>query len=137
MRWGTGQPTIHMDHFFLESSPGIKNVRRDELLTLHLSKSRWSLSQLQDSLMNGQIAQSDFSWGGCGWPRHLNVPRGMEEGMQWSLVVMVSRVLPQDMVRLGNWRRNKCLTAVSGMGWFLTVGPWVSPWTETSKILRT
>jgi len=101
--------TIHMDHFFLELSPGINNVSRDELQAPHLSKSRWSLSQLQDSLMNGQIGQSDFSWGGCGWPRHLNVPRGIEEGMQWSLVVMVSRVLPQDMDRLGNWRRNNRL----------------------------
>jgi len=98
--------TIHMDHFLVQLNPGINNLIRDELEAPHLSKSRWSLNELQDRLMNGQIGQADFSWGGCGWPRHLNVPRGTEEGMPWTMVVMVSRVLEQDTRRLNSWRRN-------------------------------
>ena len=98
--------TIHMDHFFVELHPGSNNVGRDELEAPHLSKSRWSLVELQDRLINGQLGQTDFSWGGCGWPRHLNIPRGTEEGMPWTLVVMVSKVLDQDIERLDDWRRN-------------------------------
>jgi len=101
--------TIHMDHFYLDLSPGITEVTREELDAPHLSKSRWSLDQLQDSLMTGQISQADFSWGGCGWPRHLNIPRGTEEGMPWTLVVMVSKVLPQDRGRLSDWTNNNHL----------------------------
>jgi len=101
--------TIHMDHFLVELNPGINQLSRDELEAPHLSKSRWSLNELQDRLMNGQLGQTDFSWGGCGWPRHLNVPRGTEEGMPWTLVVMVSRVLDQDIRRLDDWRRNNHL----------------------------
>ena len=68
--------TLHMDHFLVQLNPGMNNLIRDELEAPHLSKSRWSLNELQDRLMNGQIGQADFSWGGCGWPRHLNVPLG-------------------------------------------------------------
>jgi len=101
--------TIHMDHFYVELNPGINRVSRDELDAPHLSKSRWSLNQLQESLMTGQMTQGDFSWGGCGWPRHLNIPRGSEQGMPWTLVVMVSRVLRQDRGRLREWARNNHL----------------------------
>jgi len=101
--------TIHMDHFLVQLNPGMNHLSRDEMEAPHLSKSRWSLNELQDRLMNGQLRQADFSWGGCGWPRHLNVPRGTEEGMPWTLVVMVSRVLDQDIRRLDDWRRNNHL----------------------------
>jgi len=101
--------TIHMDHFLVQLNPGINHLSRAELEAPHLSKSRWSLNELQDRLMNGQLGQADFSWGGCGWPRHLNIPRGTEEGMSWTLVVMVSRVLDQDIRRLDDWRRNNHL----------------------------
>jgi len=109
MRGVGNRATIHMDHFYVELSPGINRVSREELDAPHLSKSRWSLNQLQDSLMTGQITRADFTWGGCGWPRHLNIPRGTEQGMSWTLVVMVSRVLPQDRGRLRNWTRNNHL----------------------------
>jgi len=101
--------TLHMDHFLVQLNPGMNHVTRDEIEAPHLSKSRWSLNELQDRLMSGQLGQTDFSWGGCGWPRHLNVPRGTEEGMSWTLVVMVSRVLDQDIRRLDDWRRNNHL----------------------------
>jgi len=106
---GGNRAIIHMDHFYVELSPGINRVSREELDAPHLSKSRWSLDRLQDSLMTGQMSQADFSWGGCGWPRHLNIPRGTEQGMPWTLVVMVSRVLTQDRGRLRNWERNNHL----------------------------
>jgi tyrosinase len=95
--------TIHMDHFFMDLNPGENLISRDELEAPHLSKSRWSLSQLQNSLMNGQVGWRQFSWGGCGWPRHLNIPRGTEAGMAWNMVVMVSQVLPVDIPRIGGW----------------------------------
>jgi len=106
---GGNRAVIHMDHFYVELSPGINRVSREELDAPHLSKSRWSLDRLQDSLMTGQMSQADFSWGGCGWPRHLNIPRGTEQGMPWTLVVMVSRVLTQDRGRLRNWASNNHL----------------------------
>jgi len=99
--------TIHMDHFHVFLEPGTNEVTRMELEAPHLSKSRWSLRELQDNLMNGQVNCGDFSWGGCGWPRHLNIPRGTGEGMDWTLVVMVSRVLPQDRGSLREWERNR------------------------------
>ena len=97
--------TIHMDHFYMELDPGTSEVAREELDAPYLSKSSWSLEHLQDNLMNGQVNRGDFSWGGCGWARHLNVPRGMEIGMDWNLVVMVSRVSSQDMSRVEEQRR--------------------------------
>ena len=101
--------TIHMDHFYVELTPGTNEIRREELEASHLSKSRWSLNQLQDHLLNGQVNRADFTWGGCGWPRHLNIPRGTEEGMAWTLVVMVSKVLPQDIRNLEAWKANSNL----------------------------
>ena len=101
--------TIHMDHFYIQLTPGINEIRREELEASHLSKSRWSLNQLQDHLLNGQVNRADFTWGGCGWPRHLNIPRGTEEGMSWTLVVMVSKVLPQDISSLESWKANSNL----------------------------
>jgi len=101
--------TIHMDHFYIELTPGTNEIRREELEASHLSKSRWSLNELQDHLLNGQVNRADFTWGGCGWPRHLNIPRGTEEGMAWTLVVMVSKILPQDIRNLETWRANSNL----------------------------
>merc|ERR1719431_841233 len=105
----TNKATIHMDHFYLDLSPGITEVTREELDAPHLSKSRWSLNQLQNTLMAGQMSQRDFTWGRCGWPRHLNIPRGTEDGMPWTLVVMGSKVLPQDRTRLRDWTNNNHL----------------------------
>jgi len=98
--------TIHMDHFYVDLNPGTNMVVREELEAPHLSKSRWSLNQLQENLLNGQMNRADFTWGGCGWPRHLNVPRGTEEGMSWTLVVKVSKVLDQDLSHLETWKMN-------------------------------
>ena len=106
---GNSRDTIHMDHFYIDLDPGQNLIHRDELKAPHLSKSRWSLSQLQDRLMNGQVSQSEFSWGGCGWPRHLNIPRGTEGGMEWTVVVMVSQVLYNDIPKLGTWNSNRNL----------------------------
>ena len=104
----SGRVTLHMDHFYFNLQPGRNNVTRDEMDAPHLSQSRWSLSGLQDSLMNGQMNRRDFSWGGCGWPRHLNVPRGTTgRGMAWTVVAMVSPVLPQDRSRVNQWIRSQ------------------------------
>jgi len=115
---GNNRVTIHMDHFYMDLTPGVNRISRDEMEAPHLSKSRWSLSELQDGLMNGQVNRRQFSWGGCGWPRHLNIPRGTERGMDWTLVVMVSQVLPADIPRLGAWAANRNLAwSYCGVGW--------------------
>merc|ERR1719186_1069809 len=98
--------TLHMDHFFMYLNFGENRITREELEAPHLSKSRWSLSKLQDSLMNGQVSREEFSWGGCGWPRHLNIPRGTERGMDWTMVVMVSQVLSEDIPKIEAWSAN-------------------------------
>jgi len=98
--------TILMDHFYVILDPGTNKIKRDEMEAPHLSRSRWSLTELQDGLMNGQVDSQDFSMGGCGWPRHLNVPRGKEAGMPWTLVVMVSKVLEQDLQSWEEWVSN-------------------------------
>merc|ERR1719508_291308 len=104
----SNRATIHMDHFYTNLNPGVNQISRDELEAPHLSKSRWSLSQLQSNLMNGQVGRGQFSWGGCGWPRHLNIPRGMEgRGMEWTMVVMVSQVLAADVSRIASWNANR------------------------------
>jgi len=101
--------TIHMDHFYVDLNPGDNVIEREELEAPHLSKSRWSLNQLQENLLSGQMNRADFTWGGCGWPRHLNIPRGTEEGMSWTLVFMVSKVLDQDLSNLETWKMNNNL----------------------------
>eukprot|EP00092_Neocalanus_flemingeri_P108984 GFUD01140010.1.p1 GENE.GFUD01140010.1~~GFUD01140010.1.p1 ORF type:complete len:865 (+),score=172.38 GFUD01140010.1:385-2595(+) len=106
-RGGDNRVTIHMDHFYMDLNPGENRISREELEAPHLSKSRWSLSELQDDLMNGQVDRGQFSWGGCGWPRHLNVPRGTERGMDWTVVVMVSKMLSSDRSRLDGWAANQ------------------------------
>jgi len=106
-RNGDIRTTIHMDIFYRELTPGRNEIKREELDAPHLSKSRWSLMQLQDLLMNGQVDQQTFNWGGCGWPRHLNIPRGTESGMQWELVVMVSQQLSIDKSNVRNWHKNR------------------------------
>ena len=105
-RGGRNRATIHMDHFFTTLNPGLNTITRDEMDAPHLSSSRWSLTDLQRIIMNCQISRREFSWGGRGWPRHLNVPRGTESGMAWTMVVMVSQVLPQDRRRVQNWNSN-------------------------------
>ena len=106
-RNGDIRTTIHMDIFYRELIPGRNEIKREELDAPHLSKSRWSLMQLQDLLLNGQVDQQTFSWGGCGWPRHLNIPRGTERGMHWELVVMVSKQLSVDKSKVRNWHKNR------------------------------
>jgi len=108
-RDGNIRTTIHLDHFYHVLQPGTNYIRRDELEAPHLSKSRWSLNQLQNRLMNGQVNRWEFSWGGCGWPRHLNIPRGTERGMDWDLVVMVSQQLPVDRARVREWTMQRNL----------------------------
>ena len=117
-RGGNIRTTIQMDLFYQELQPGLNYIRREELDAPHLSKSRWSLHQLQSRLLNGQVSQMDFSWGGCGWPRHLNIPRGSERGMEWQLVVMVSQVLDNDLRRIRNWSDNQNLAwSYCGVRW--------------------
>jgi len=103
---GNVRTTIHMDIFYHELHPGQNYITREELEAPHLSKSRWSLNELQDQLMNGQVNDREFSWGGCGWPRHLNIPRGTEAGMEWDVVVMVSKLLSADESEVRNWSEN-------------------------------
>jgi len=100
---------IQMDHFYMNLNPGENLVTRTEFDAPHMSKSRWSLGHLQDNLMAGQVNREEFSWGGCGRPRHLNIPRGTESGMDWYLVVVVTKVLPEDLSRLSAWEANSQL----------------------------
>ena len=103
---GMNRATFQLDHFYHHLQPGRNVFTRPELSAPHLSKSRWSLAELQEGLMSGQLDWQQFSWGGCGWPRHLNIPRGRPGGMAWQLVAVVSSLLPADLSRLANWRAN-------------------------------
>merc|ERR1711936_412087 len=88
---------VEMDRFLISLRKGNNNIIRKSSQSTVTGKRQRSLIELQEALFSGNISDSELSqFEGCGWPAHLLVPRGTPSGPNFSLVVMVSKLLPGD-----------------------------------------
>eukprot|EP00092_Neocalanus_flemingeri_P010483 GFUD01011294.1.p1 GENE.GFUD01011294.1~~GFUD01011294.1.p1 ORF type:complete len:730 (-),score=165.48 GFUD01011294.1:151-2340(-) len=88
---------VEMDRFLVNLKKGNNIIKRTSSQSTVTGKRQRSLLELQEALFSGNITESELSqFEGCGWPAHLLVPRGTASGPAFSLVVMLSKLLPGD-----------------------------------------
>lgn len=86
---------VIMDKFLVNLNLGDNVLERGSERSAVTTKRGRSLYELQEALASNQTR--DWAhWEGCGWPDHLLVPRGTEEGLDFKLVVMLTDLLPGD-----------------------------------------
>ncbi|KAK7790028.1 hypothetical protein R5R35_006635 [Gryllus longicercus] len=82
---------IEMDKFQFNFQPGANTIER--LSTASAVSVPYERTFRDTSVMPAQAgspAQEQFNYCGCGWPQHMLVPRGSQEGLAADLFVMVS-----------------------------------------------
>merc|ERR1719154_46358 len=97
------QLAVELDRFHVNLAPGINTITRKSRESSFLAKNQFSLYELQMKLIRREISEDQFNWGGCGWPEHMLLPRGKEEGMPFSLFVVLSPFLASDNAHKADW----------------------------------
>jgi len=88
---------IEMDKFLVTLKRGNNLLRRNSKQTPVTGKRQRSLLELQEALSSGNITERELGqFEGCGWPAHLLLPRGTNNGASFTMFVMVSKLLPGD-----------------------------------------
>merc|ERR1711915_997238 len=88
---------IEMDRFIVDLKKGSNKIERDSEESTVAGRTQRSLLDLQEALSSGNITDAELSqFEGCGWPKNLLVPRGSSNGSPFTLLVMVSKLLPDD-----------------------------------------
>jgi len=87
---------FELDRFHINLKKGVNNIRRHESLAPHLYKSKLSVGELQDKVMEGKMSKEEYNMVGCGWPINLNIPRGRAGGMRWEVVAMISNIVEDN-----------------------------------------
>jgi len=100
------QLAVELDRFHVHLTYGDNTITRRSSDSSFLAKNRKSLHELQKMLMQGQISQDEFNWGGCGWPTEMLLPRGKEEGMPFDLFVVLSPLLEEDSAHGADWTKH-------------------------------
>ncbi|RLU15745.1 hypothetical protein DMN91_011501 [Ooceraea biroi] len=78
---------IEMDKFTVLLGPGRNTIERkstDSSVTIPFEKTFRSLDE------NRSNDNEEFNFCGCGWPQHMLVPKGTEEGFPMELFIMIS-----------------------------------------------
>lgn len=79
---------LEMDRFTVYLNPGQNLIRRrsdESSITIPYDRSFRNKKLPTDPLEKAQ-----FSFCGCGWPQHLLLPKGTEEGSKFNIFVMIS-----------------------------------------------
>jgi len=97
---------IEMDRFIVELKKGSNKIERHSEESTVAGKTQRSLLELQEALSSGNITDAEMSqFEGCGWPSNLLVPRGSSNGSPFTLLVMVSKLLPEDAAQSADLQR--------------------------------
>jgi len=95
--------TIEMDRFYVQLRRGEMNIRRRLEDSPFFTRGAPDLSTLQDRFLRG-MTEIEFNYANCGWPLELAIPRGNSNGQTFSLVAIVTRLLPGERQSIDEWR---------------------------------
>lgn len=82
---------IEMDKFIVSLNPGQNTIKRrstESSVTIPFERTFRNLDL--DRSADGSPEELEFNFCGCGWPNHMLIPKGLPEGLQCVLFVMVS-----------------------------------------------
>jgi len=97
------QLAVELDRFHVNLTAGINNIARKSTDSSFLAKRQLSLYELQKKLLEKEISEDEFNWGGCGWPKEMFIPRGNETGMKFDMFVVLSPLLENDKAHTADW----------------------------------
>ena len=93
----TNDWAIEMDRFLVTLENGDNTIIRNSNQSTITGERQQSLTELQDSLHNEfMFNRRPSASSGCGWPTHMLVPKGTSSGHEFTLFVMLSKLLPND-----------------------------------------
>jgi len=91
---------IEMDRFLVQLNEGENKIKRKSTESSVTERRRNVLLEFDAELSEkkeGEEATPEADlYDGCGWPRHLLVPKGTSAGDEFSLLVVLSKLLPDD-----------------------------------------
>uniref|UniRef100_A0A034V716 tyrosinase n=1 Tax=Bactrocera dorsalis TaxID=27457 RepID=A0A034V716_BACDO len=89
---------IELDKFIVALNPGQNTIRRrstESSVTIPFERTFRNLDLNRPAA--GSADELEFNFCGCGWPNHMLIPKGLPEGLECELFVMVSNY-DQDRV---------------------------------------
>lgn len=88
---------IEMDRFLVTLTKGRNTINRRDVESTAAGKRQRSLLELETDLSSSKVPTPELEqFDGCGWPQNLLVPKGTRHGKEFSLVVMLTKLLPGD-----------------------------------------
>uniref|UniRef100_A0A1A9WK12 tyrosinase n=1 Tax=Glossina brevipalpis TaxID=37001 RepID=A0A1A9WK12_9MUSC len=94
---------IELDKFVVSLNPGMNTIRRrstESSVTIPFERTFRNLDENRPAA--GTARELEFNFCGCGWPQHMLIPKGLPEGLQCELFVMISNYtddrIDQDLV---------------------------------------
>jgi len=110
-----GTPTtVEMDKFFWRFKRGTTEFERSSDDSSSVPRKALGLYEIQEqSSYSGSYnyrSEDILQYTGCGWPKHLLVPRGSPTGFKTNLLVVISPLLPDDAAKRTDWKTVSSLT---------------------------
>jgi len=88
---------IEMDRFLVTLTKGRNTITRSDVESTAAGNRQRTLLELEKDLSSSTVATPELEqYDGCGWPQNLLLPKGTRHGKQFSLVVMLTKLLPGD-----------------------------------------
>ena len=88
---------VEMDRFLVSLKKGTNTITRESSDSTVVAKRQRTLLELQDDFAHNNIDEPELElFDGCGWPAHLLVPKGRPRGNDFDLIVVLSKLLPDD-----------------------------------------
>jgi len=88
---------VEMDRFLVNLTEGENKISRSSSESSVAERRQDVLLEFDTEVSeNDPYPPEEDLFDGCGWPRHLMVPRGKPEGSTFSLFVVLSQLLPED-----------------------------------------
>jgi len=111
---------VEMDKFLVTLTKGRNKITRKDLEAVTAGKRQRTLLELEidlssnvDGINTVELDELD----GCGWPQHLMVPKGTPSGKEFTMVVMLSQLLPGDAALSANQEQvDRSAYAFCGLG---------------------
>jgi len=110
-----GTPTtVEMDKFLWNFKTGTSEFERSYEHSSSVPRKAQTLYEIQESSSysgsNNLVDTGIREYTGCGWPKHLLVPRGNPEGFKTNLLVVISPLLKDDAAKNTDWKTVSTLT---------------------------
>ncbi|XP_039950679.1 phenoloxidase 2-like [Bactrocera neohumeralis] len=105
---------IELDKFIVALNPGQNTIRRrstESSVTIPFERTFRNLDLNRPAA--GSADELEFNFCGCGWPNHMLIPKGLPEGLECELFVMVSNY---DQDRVEQQLVGSCSDAASYCG---------------------